>query len=125
TSFNPRPRAGGDLGVPQVGIGKGLFQSTPPRGRRRELSDLHAREGLFQSTPPRGRRRESGSKGRSSSAFQSTPPRGRRPPVRQPVPAVSFVSIHAPAREATATAAMSSLSRTVSIHAPAREATWR
>jgi len=36
--FNPRPRAGGDFGDRTTWDGAGMFQSTPPRGGRRALS---------------------------------------------------------------------------------------
>ena len=36
SSFNPRPRAGGDAGRSWRGAPTGPFQSTPPRGGRRE-----------------------------------------------------------------------------------------
>ena len=76
------------------------FQSTPPRGRRRNRSDatfyrarfnprlrvggdIHVaiakgREHEFQSTPPRGRRPPARPAPPSMPVFQSTPPRGRR-----------------------------------------------
>ena len=77
-----------------------VFQSTPPRGRRRLHVDDLAGWVMFQSTPPRGRRRCLSSltrvscrvsihasaweatkvktRSRQSGTFQSTPPRGRR-----------------------------------------------
>ena len=82
------------------------FQSTPPRGRRRNqkhplhlycIISIHAsaREATyyscshnlkygFQSTPPRGRRPVTEVYGRSVDKFQSTPPRGRR--LRRDIP---------------------------------------
>ena len=57
----------------------------------------------FQSTPPRGGRRQpaldilTGIK-----KFQSTPPRGGRPGTDPTTGAAIYVSIHAPARGATA-----------------------
>ncbi len=57
-----------------------VFQSTPPRGRRRLHVDDLAGWVMFQSTPPRGRRRLSRRASCWPSRFQSTPPRGRRRP---------------------------------------------
>jgi len=80
-SFNPRLREGGDVDLPDTSYARDLFQSTPPRGRRRNRRtrmlcnvlcfNPRLREGgdtptrscghtwqTFQSTPPRGRRRE-------------------------------------------------------------------
>ena len=56
-SFNPRPRAGGDL----VSTASKLnawrkFQSTPPRGGRQLDRVRPERNRKFQSTPPRGGR---------------------------------------------------------------------
>ena len=101
------------------------FQSTPPRRRRRILMVNGGIMILFQSTPPRRRRqvqgitgtnpknfnprlREGGDLGQGNSVpstliFQSTPPRRRRPRIRQYLGVSSLISIHASAKEATAT----------------------
>ncbi len=100
-SFNPRPRVGGDAcrrwhpASPLVSIHAPAWEATPsapvtPGGRR-----------VFQSTPPRGRRR--------------TFCRRRSLDVH--------VSIHAPAWEATGRADQAPGRVEVSIHAPAWEAT--
>ena len=102
-SFNPRPRAGGDLVIGDKEIPAPPFQSTPPRGGRPRAifvnNDIFR---PFQSTPPRGGRPpvwlntltsnarfnprpraggdHPGTRYQSSqSGFQSTPPRGGRP----------------------------------------------
>ena len=55
-SFNPRLRVGGDHAQICRAVIIAPFQSTPPRGRRREYTDLFYDVDQFQSTPPRGRR---------------------------------------------------------------------
>ena len=55
-----------------------MFQSTHPRGVRRELSQDDSRRRKFQSTHPRGVRRDTPHSGRSDLVFQSTHPRGVR-----------------------------------------------
>jgi len=145
--FNPRLHAGGDSARVYSPLKISLFQSTPPRGRRRYGADgepclkivsIHAstREAtlrlmretklqyLFQSTPPRGRRR--------LSAFQSAicqacfNPRlhagGDFRSLRRQYPSM-FVSIHASTREATPSAPTLLLAGVVSIHVSTREAT--
>ena len=124
-----------------------VFQSTRPRGARPEVEkrqavmplcfNPRAREGrdrvepggaglpaAFQSTRPRGARRGLSLTMRwANSSFQSTRPRGarlrRNARRRQP----HEVSIHAPARGATADVEDERHQRIVSIHAPARGAT--
>jgi len=78
-----------------------MFQSTPPRGRRRRLHLDKDRLSKFQSTPPRGRRLVEHQGVVLPFVFQSTPPRGRRPGVVQVDRAFQIVSIHASAWEAT------------------------
>ena len=127
--------------------GSARFQSTPPRGKRRrperrrperrQTVSIHApaREATrsailstvrrFQSTPPRGKRHAPDVAMHLMPAFQSTPPRGKRRGLTDAVTErIAEVSIHAPAREATATHLVAPHHRQlVSIHAPAREAT--
>ncbi|HHV05628.1 MAG TPA: hypothetical protein GXX60_03785 [Anaerolineaceae bacterium] len=100
-----------------------MFQSTPPRGRRRRNLDerakgtgfnprLHAGgdtitgdqyKGMagFQSTPPRGRRLGETEHVAVGVVFQSTPPRGRRLRYSEEDLQARVVSIHASTREAT------------------------
>ncbi len=70
-SFNPRPRAGGDVGA-QRRRRFGRFQSTPPRGGRRAAWNAEARPSCFNPRPLDHRSEKPG-------VFQSTPPRGGRP----------------------------------------------
>ena len=80
-----------------------IFQSTPPR-RRRRLSSLCSKIfARFQSTPPRRRRRYSRKKYNEQNKFQSTPPRRRRLTVNFCFGLGRIISIHASAKEATAT----------------------
>ncbi len=79
--------------------------------------------GLFQSTPPRGRRHLEAIGRRGNGRFQSTPPRGRRRWYGAPCGPCCRVSIHASAREATFRRVRPEPDRCVSIHASAREAT--
>ena len=120
--FNPRPRAGSDV-KPAVMVCLALFQSTPPRGKRRGNQSVGGST-AFQSTPPRGKRRMVRLSMKRNSSFQSTPPRGKRPARTVRGDRHQGVSIHAPAREATsAPMLLPPAKRCVSIHAPAREAT--
>ena len=79
------------------------FQSTHPRGVRRVMSELLPLPGVpFQSTHPRGVRRAGFGGNSSPEKFQSTHQRGVRPLVHLEVVAHGVISIHAPARGATA-----------------------
>ncbi len=99
--FNPRTREGCDERRYRAIKRNKLFQSTHPRGVRPEVGPGVALVGVFQSTHPRGVRRVD---------FVLTLH-------------AAGVSIHAPARGATALIRTSGISRLVSIHAPARGAT--
>ena len=123
-----------------------MFQSTLPRGERPEQLAISGHGKTFQSTLPRGERRyvpgagscpyrgfnprsRAGSDRRlgfqrgPASGFQSTLPRGERPPKPCVKCELVHVSIHAPARGATASITVSRAYAIVSIHAPARGAT--
>ena len=120
--FNPRPRAGSDEAVPQGG--GDMFQSTPPRGKRPRGSPSMPQDGVVSIHAPA---REATARDRACQApscfnprpragsdqqvrqptgharFQSTPPRGKRRAAGATAPTgEKWVSIHAPAREATA-----------------------
>ena len=78
------------------------FQSTPPRRRRQRVPPQQRRQKKFQSTPPRRRRQSAHPPINRLGQFQSTPPRRRR---RNEVveDMTYYISIHASAKEATAT----------------------
>ena len=59
-SFNPRTREGCDWIASQVALPTLTFQSTHPRGVRRQSGTCENWRGRFQSTHPRGVRRELG-----------------------------------------------------------------
>ncbi len=99
--FNPRLREGGDPWPRTVQHYILLFQSTPPRGRRRGIGP---KRHLRPSFNPR--LREGGDMTSSPSASVCMP-----------------VSIHASAREATFSLTYVPTIKDVSIHASAREAT--
>ena len=123
-----------------------MFQSTHPRGvRRSSLNGViwgscfnpRTREGCdvlrrvlslgslwFQSTHPRGVRQDGmPANNMVTIEFQSTHPRGVRHIPWHGYDSWSAVSIHAPARGATADALLIVYFLAVSIHAPARGAT--
>ncbi len=78
------------------------FQSTRPRGARLQSISGDALFALFQSTRPRGARRDRVLLPIQKYMFQSTRPRGARLPGRGYGSRNQRVSIHAPARGATA-----------------------
>ena len=120
--FNPRARAGRDDACARRADVPRWFQSTRPRGARRDRYFNQPHEALFQSTRPRGARRlvrsmmpidqfqstrPRGARRQSRDAhqaqrrFQSTRPRGARRLSLSPASDSAEVSIHAPARGAT------------------------
>ena len=78
---------------------------------------------LFQSTLPRGERRNHSKSRVSHIQFQSTLPRGERLSAPNTVESTTLISIHAPARGATFSRICNFLHIQISIHAPARGAT--
>ena len=145
-SFNPRLRTGGDGLMPLADSATGLFQSTPPHGRRHLMSltlaekqtvSIHAsaREAtriksrlLMKLISFNPRLRTGGDQQAAANCshcglFQSTPPHGRRQCGRSHFPRLESVSIHASAREATKMVVKLVRGICVSIHASAREAT--
>ena len=99
--FNPRLREGGDSESEQTGWGCSVFQSTPPRGRRR-LTSFSKRLTRINFNP---RLREGG----DAVLKNKIDSKG--------------ISIHASAREATSIRTTTNIISTISIHASAREAT--
>ena len=124
-SFNPRPPVGGDL-VDARRAGQDLVVSihAPPWEATDIIGD-GITETMFQSTPPRGRRPQvTRVKALPAILFQSTPPRGRRPRGNACKSAAgNSVSIHAPPWEATRHRPARRHLVYVSIHAPPWEAT--
>ena len=84
TSFNPRPRVGGDgAGEAAAASWPDEFQSTPPRGGRLRSNYRMMVIDSFQSTPPRGGRRRRGSPPAQPSCFNPRPRVGGDPAGRQ------------------------------------------
>ena len=121
--FNPRPRAGGDqdfysdlsfacvsIHAPARGATRCVtlfyvfkwFQSTPPRGGRRNDNNSDNRHGQsFNPRPRAGGDYDPYLDLDEEDTFQSTPPRGGRPTQARSLANGIDVSIHAPARGAT------------------------
>ena len=120
--FNPRLREGGDSAA-QLFIGAKIFQSTPPRRRRRRESSVKEGEKCFQSTPPRRRRPPKPTAPECFWRFQSTPPRRRRRSIQSTTSLI--VTIFNPRlREGGDLKELSQTAATeFSIHASAKEAT--
>ena len=150
-SFNPRAREGRDLTGEVLTMGRSRsFNPRAREGRDRGAGAVRERAAAFQSTRPRGARRQRHGVSRRVSGVVSihAPARGATLPVTFPIQSVIVVSIHAPARGATQGAFCASIwdigfnpraregrdygyphmvddSWGVSIHAPARGATLR
>ena len=77
-NFNPRLREGGDVRFCEPYLTSSIFQSTPPRRRRRNQKQALNYPLGFQSTPPRRRRQLGTGVYYKGGRFQSTPPRRRR-----------------------------------------------
>jgi len=122
-SFNPRPREGGDLRVWTRTCSISCFNPRP-----REGGDPSARANLaqpkeFQSTPPRGGRREHDEPEDGHPNVSIHAPARGATRERFLAHLRQLVSIHAPARGATTAPIYAQAVRLVSIHAPARGAT--
>ena len=100
--FNPRTREGCDCTDTLMETASIQFQSTHPRGVRLPRCHVHRPVDMFQSTHPRGVRPEEMFGKMRHSTFQSTHPRGVRLVVPLCDAVAEGVSIHAPARGATA-----------------------
>jgi len=101
-----------------------VFQSTRPHGARPLSFPFQPTAKVFQSTRPHGARLARFTGRKIHAMFQSTRPHGARPVAVCQRPVYQSVSIHAPARGATADAkAQCDRFVKVSIHAPARGAT--
>ena len=122
--FNPRTHVGCDAANgPEVTISV-AFQSTHPRGVRREvrsypwfISDFNPRTHVGCDSLP-------GRCAHQWSRFQSTHPRGVRPKVKYPPDGVQRISIHAPTWGATVAGRIRQEVFGISIHAPTWGATY-
>ena len=120
--FNPRLRAGGDFDqtlidlLVRVSIHASAREATPAP------ADSSSRM-LFQSTPPRGRRRDPTRDRRRADGVSIHASAREATHLRYLLEAAGIVSIHASAREATSHRRERSQPSVVSIHASAREAT--
>ena len=146
TSFNPRPRAGGDPHDHARGAVRVVSIRAPARGATIFSGSSSTALARFQSAPPRGGRLFTGMDIHTVIVFQSAPPRGGRLDSYlwltggrdgfNPRPRAGGdarhgfgrrdqhrVSIRAPARGATATDVQRDKANAVSIRAPARGAT--
>ena len=94
----------------------------PAKGATRIVGTLYP-ACTFQSTLPRRERPRLNTSSTSVFSFQSTLPRRERQMVAKDLGTDTYVSIHAPAKGATAKAAAVSAAISVSIHAPAKGAT--
>ena len=99
-----------------------MFQFTRPQGARLPLSCSCRSARRFQFTRPQGARQAGLAAVLAMLGFNSRARKGRDPAISQS-DRISAVSIHAPARGATARVGQYSSRRVVSIHAPARGAT--
>ena len=123
--FNPRSHEGSDFSVFFSSSSGFLFQSTLPRGERRNSTPFVKVKARFQSTLPRGERPHPDKSPVSSGLISiHAPTRGAtRESCRRE--SVVRISIHAPTRGATVPNTVPSSFTTISIHAPTRGATMR
>ena len=99
------PASGCPLDTPSLPFSSGRYSALsllPAKGATAVLSAQGNMYRSFQSTHPRGVRRALGTNPRASGTFQSTHPRGVRHDRREHANDLHEVSIHAPARGATA-----------------------
>jgi len=123
--FNPRPRAGGDELLARLDSGLKVSIHAPAREATRIWRTGESWRWSFNPRPRAGGDLERSENAGWLFVFQSTPPRGRRLAGGSDADHDALVSIHAPAREATARRCRILSDIMVSIHAPAREATLR
>ncbi len=121
--FNSRAREGRDSPARNRSHSRSPFQFTRPRGARRARRQSHHPRRRFQFTRPRGARHVHELLALRDIRFQFTRPRGARLETLFYVLVARHVSIHAPARGATAGDLGLFGGEHVSIHAPARGAT--
>ena len=100
-----------------------VFQSTLPRGERPNLQTAISSQVYFNPRSREGSDRPKVPPQQRNWGFQSTLPRGERRLFLSSSRNSSYISIHAPARGATAVGVIVAYNFTISIHAPARGAT--
>ena len=100
--FNPRSREGSDDGQTKDDAYNNAFQSTLPRRERRKLCCCWCNHFRFQSTLPRRERRTRWKRFFVRFIFQSTLPRRERHHRFNLFSMFPIISIHAPAKGATA-----------------------
>ncbi len=103
SSFDPRPRTGGDSSAPEASSRLIVFRSTPPHGGRLVASrQVYTDVRKFRSTPPHGGRRSSARSPASlANSFDPRPRTGGDRSMHRHDQVDANVSIHAPARGAT------------------------
>ena len=124
-SFNPRSRAGSDLGN---SVGTPRLTGFNPRSRAGSdaiVTSNASEDNVFQSTLPCGERPEMQNVVFPRRLFQSTLPCGERRYPHKRVLEIIKVSIHAPVRGATKCDDGRLIVAGVSIHAPVRGATFK
>ena len=120
--FNPRPREGSDQTVAVTIDAFGISIHAPAKGAT-FLFTLKKSIMVFQSTPPRRERQRYRLRYQIQILFQSTPPRRERQQIIEVCPECEKISIHAPAKGATAVRYSLMMYQIISIHAPAKGAT--
>ena len=105
--------------------GASSFQSTLPRRERPKTLPLYTAQVHFNPRSREGSDRQTRNATRQMVLFQSTLPRRERRNMVRQLRARSAISIHAPAKGATATRDPADRNGAISIHAPAKGATKR
>ena len=101
SSFNPRPRMGGDVTCMKAPEVTSVFQSTPPHGGRRRRNYPSLKLLCFNPRPRMGGDHILDDLLSTQLKFQSTPPHGGRHFHPHTITGIQKVSIHAPAWGAT------------------------
>ncbi len=121
-NFNPRLRKGGDFPITAL-FHRQMISIHASAKEATSNSEMPAPMSLFQSTPPQRRRHCVAFRSRQAYRFQSTPPQRRRPSF---VPWCAYFSTFQstpPQRRRLISPFFSVLCYTISIHASAKEAT--
>ena len=100
--FNPRPRAGGDEEMAPALTTLMVSIHAPARGATSPTTPAKIPPKGFNPRPRAGGDRNAAYKLDGHTMFQSTPPRGGRLSAAATLGQAAYVSIHAPARGATA-----------------------